>query len=302
MPIAFDPILKNPSVKTRTPCGSGEIDNLAGQFSATIPERLVEFWQTSNGAVLTGHNASILGTSEVTELLSVAGFGEWLLQAGFLPLLYDQESNYLCIALRAPLSPRVIYVLHDDSPKLLYRDADAFFAGCADLLASNSSAGLYFHDSNGDYGPDTARTADDLATANSLMQSKDDWFIPVAIQLLDSTCADEWNELLNGDRFARQDALTRLKSMSSMAAKRILDRDAKEFDAFANDVCNALTVAAMPFERRDTVVKIDRSGMDLNAFFGRRHIDNAIPRLVNWFKDVRDGNTPLDRPGHYMAD
>lgn len=300
--MTFDEILKDPTVKTQSPCESSEFDKLSRLFPVAIPKRLIEFWLLSNGAVLTGHGASILGTGEVAELLGLDGFGEWLLHAGFLPLVYDQESNYLCVAVRAPLSPRVVYILHDDSPKILYRDADALFRGCVDLLASEDFAGLYFHEANGDYGPDAARTPDDLATAKALTRSNDDWAIPIAIQLLDPTCTAEWHELLNGDRFARQDALARLKSMSSTAAKNILDRDAEDSDAFANDVCHALTLASMSFERRDTAVRIDGKWLDLNAFFGRRHIDNAIPRLVQWFKDVQEGNSPTDNPGHYMAD
>lgn len=302
MAMIFDEILKNPTVKTQSRCESDELDELLRLLNVPIPETLIEFWRLSNGALLTAHDASILGISEVSALLRLDGFGEWLLHAGFLPLVYDQESNYLCVAVNTPLSPRVIYVLHDDSPKILYRDVDALFKGCVDLLATEDSAKLYFCESIGDYGPDAPRTPDDLATARNLMQANGDWSIPIAIQLLDSTCIDEWHELLNGDRFARQDALTRLKSLSSMAAKKILDRDAKDRAAFADDVCHALKLAAMSFERGDTAVRVNRKWMDLNAFFSRRHIENAMPRLVKWFKDVQDGNTPTNHPGHYMVD
>lgn len=298
----FDQIVGNATVETQSPCEPTDLVKLQEQLSATIPSALVDFWQKSNGATFKHHDACILGTGEVFELLNLDGFGEWLLDAGFLPIVDDRESNYLCIALKAPLSPRIVYVLHDGSPKLLYQDIDALFEGCIELLASKDFAARYFHNADGDYKPDANRISNDIEAAKALMQSEDDWAISIAIQLLDSTCTVEWHELLNGDRFARQDALNRLRSLSSDAAKRILDRDAEDFEAFANSVCDALKLAAVPFERRQTAVRINRQWMDLNAFFGLRDIDNAMQKLVNWFMDVQNGATPADRPDNYFVD
>lgn len=299
---ALDRILKNPTVQTRPPCDLADLARLTAQISAPVPDGLAKFWRSSNGAIFSAHDAKILATHEVSELLHIDGFGTWLLDSGFLPFLYDEESNYIALAFKTPLEPRLIYVLHDDSPKVLYRNTESFFEGCNNLLLSADFAGLYFHMSDGDFGPDAVRTNNDLAAGKQLMQSAEDWHIAMAVQLLDATCTEEWNSLLNGDRFARQDALRRLRTMTSINAKNILASDAKAFDAFVAEVCGVLDGLGMRFEQKQGAVRINRHWMDLNAFFGRRHIKDAMPRLVDWFKDEEVGNMPTDRPGNYMAD
>ena len=40
----------------------------------------------------------------------------------------------------------------------------------------------------------------------------------------------------------------------------------------------------------------------LEFAFHRRHIPDALPRLMTWFRDQAEGRNPHDRPGHFMDD
>ena len=55
-------------------------------------------------------------------------------------------------------------------------------------------------------------------------------------------------------------------------------------------------------ERRDTVLQINGSWYELEGFFYRRHIPDAMPRLMAFFTDQAAGRNPHDRPGHFFAD
>jgi hypothetical protein len=301
---SIERLVRHPNVDTQPPCSNTDIDEVSARLHTALPAAIQRFWQSANGAKLAAHEAELLSSSQVMELLDVDVFGELLLQAGFLPLLYDQESNYVCAACRAPLAPRIVYVLHDDSPRVLYRNADSFFDGCLNLLASDTFSALYFHETRGDYGPTAPRNRDDHNAAQQLIESGGDWDIQIAIQLLDESCVDEWRALLNGDRIARQDALFRLKAIDSDGSRALLRRDSDDFGAFVTQVCDAASVAGISFNRNpeNTCIRVNRKWVDLNAFYGRRHIDNALRRLIDWLLDIRDGHQPTDRPGHYFAD
>ena len=298
-------LLSHQNVQARRPCNSTDIDAVDERLQMHIPAAVRVFWEASNGASLPEHDAEMLSTSEVLELFDIDVFGELLLESGFLPLLYDRESNYICAACNEPLAPRIIYVLHDGSPVVLYRNMESFLSGCLDLLASSDFSALFFHKTQGDFGSCEQRTIDDHKAARSLIESGEDWEVSMAIQLLDETCVDEWKGLLNGDRFARQDALIRLKQIGSDASRAILRSDSVEFDAFAAQVCDAAENAGIPVthnKKDPRCIRVNRRWVDLNAFFGRRHIDNAFPRLVDWLVDIRDGNNPNERPGNFMLD
>jgi hypothetical protein len=298
---SFDLILQNPTVETRPPCRDVEIDALEGQLSVMIPKVLRDFWKLSNGAVMKDHWATILGVGEVTDLLN-GEFADWWREAGFLPVLFDQEASYVCLALRAPLSARVVELQYFETVHLLYRDWASFFEGCVGLLETSNCAHGFFREENGDFGPDADRSADDLEAAALLMQSDEHWKSHLAIQLLDVNSTDAWRKLLNGEIFSRYEARGRLRCMSSTHAKQMLKQDTKEFDEFAMAVRQALENASIGFDYAIGHIWINGQGVDLNLFFGRRHIDNAIPRLLDWFWDVKNYKSPTERIGHYMAD
>ena len=298
---SFELILQNPSVETRPPCSDVEIDVLERQFSVLIPEVLKDFWKSSNGAVLKDHNGSLLGVGEVAELLS-GSFKEWWRDAGFLPLLFDQEASYVCMAVRAPMSPRVVELRYYETPHLLYRDWGALFESCVELLATSDCAHGYFYDKDCDFEPDADRSTEDLEAAAVLMQSDEDWKKYLAIQLLDVHSTNAWFELLNGSIFARHEARARLKRMSFKEAKQILKRDDIEFNEFKLAVRQALENSGIGLEYWHDHIGIHGKLIDLNNFYCRRHIDNAIPRLVNWFRDVKSGKEPTERAGPYMTD
>ena len=295
-------LLRHPAVEAQAPCSSDDVERLHSRLSAPIPSIALDFWRASNGATLSTHDADLLSIPEVLDLLAVDGFGDTLLVMGFLPLLYDRESNYVAASITPPLAPCIIYVQHDNSPTVLYRDTARFFVGCISMLESDDFAGLYLHTTHGDYEPAAPRSSVDHAAAKHLIASGDDWDISIAVQLLDESCQEEWNMLLNSDSYSRRDAIHRLESIQSDAALGLLRRDAEEFGKFVDRVCDAATDAGISVTQQEQAVRIHGRWIDLNAFFGRRHIDNAIPRLVSWLRYIEDGNTPTDRPGHFMTD
>jgi hypothetical protein len=285
---AFSQILDHTNVEIQSPCNFADLILLRNSISGSVPDTLIDFWLHSNGAKFTTHNAELLSITQVCDLLSINVFGDFLQNSGLLPILDDHESNYVCVTTKNPLAPHVIYLLHDDSPKVLYHNPDSFFKDCINLLSSDDVV-LYYYDTYGDYAPDAIREENDLITAKKLIQSGDDWKISIAVQLLDSNCLEEWNTVLNGNRFARQDALYRLNLMTTPAARDILNRDAREFDAFVKKVCDAATDAGVSLTRNNSAVCIRRQFIDFNAIFGDRHTENAVSRLVNWFKDIQKG-------------
>jgi len=55
-------------------------------------------------------------------------------------------------------------------------------------------------------------------------------------------------------------------------------------------------------QRSGTVLQVGGKWMELETFFYRRHIRDAMPRIINWFRDLIDERNPHDRPGHFMTD
>jgi hypothetical protein len=49
-------------------------------------------------------------------------------------------------------------------------------------------------------------------------------------------------------------------------------------------------------------MEIEGRGINIDVFFYRRRIENALPRLIDWVKDLRAGRDPHERPGHFFLD
>lgn len=91
--------------------------------------------------------------------------------------------------------------------------------------------------------------------------------------------------------------------MDDPAIRDPLARDRAAFDEFALAVASAARAAGLDsVELRDKFLKVGRGGMHLEYAFHRRHIPDALPRLMTWFKDQIMGRNPQDRPGHFLQD
>jgi hypothetical protein len=64
----------------------------------------------------------------------------------------------------------------------------------------------------------------------------------------------------------------------------------------------AVAAIAALREQKSAVLKIGGKWMNLEAFFHRRNVPNAMPRMISWFEDLLAGRNPHNRPGHFMAD
>jgi hypothetical protein len=54
--------------------------------------------------------------------------------------------------------------------------------------------------------------------------------------------------------------------------------------------------------RNGVTLQVGGKWMNLEGFFHRRNIPNAVPRMVAWFEDLIAKRNPHDRPGHFMSD
>jgi hypothetical protein len=279
------------------------IDALATRFGASFPDSLLKIWRAGNLA-LEALDAHIPGPSEILQLIEDGAWAGQLLTRGFVPVLDDHQSNYLAAIVQPPLAYRVAHLPHDDGSRLLYRDLNAFAKALLDVLDAGESADLFFHETEGDYPPDAPRPESDQDAARTLMATdgtQEEW--NYAAQLLDASNLPEWARLLETDHFVRRDVVARLRQMQSPAIQELLKRDQLSFDAFAHQAAEAARKAGLKVgEQRKDVLQVGGKWMNLEAFFHRREIPNAMPRMIAWFEDLIAGRNPHDRPGHFMSD
>lgn len=277
---------------------------LAGRFGVTFPDLLLRLWAT-DGVALDALGAHVPGPTELLAAFENGNtWGDWLVGRGVVPVLDDHQSNYLVAAVRGPLAPRVVLLPHDDSSRVLYRTVDGFAAALLRALDAGESADVFFHAAEGDYAPDAPRPPEDQDAARALLATAGadgEW--NSAIQLLDTTNLAEWERVLETDHFVRRDAVARMRRMSSPEIRALLSRDRRAFATFAREVVKAARAAGLPVgEQRDDALNVGGRWMNLDGFFYRRSIPDALPRLVAWFEDAVAGRNPHDRPGHYLAD
>jgi hypothetical protein len=296
---AFDRLLSRNDIGLRTPASQAEIVAIEKHYGATLPEPLVKFWRMSGGVELSTLHADIPGPTEIRE---VEGPGaQWLVYRGFLPIFDDHESNYLAVLVRQPLAFRVSYLPHDDGSRLIYRDLDGFAHAVINALDRGKAE---FHKVEGDYPPDSFRPASDQAAARELLATngdKEEW--NYAIQLLDASNLTEWERVLETDHFIRRDAVARMRQMTEPAVRDLLRRDEQAFEEFVAAVAAAARATGLQVGKRtDTAMEIEGRGINIDVFFYRRRIENALPRLIDWVKDLRAGRDPHERPGHFFLD
>jgi hypothetical protein len=125
-----------------------------------------------------------------------------------------------------------------------------------------------------------------------------------AAQLLDAANLTEWARLLETDHFVRRDVVARMRQMQAPAIRELLLRDQLAFNDFARAAAEAARGAGLDVGERmeGECLRVGRKWMDLEGFFYRRNIRDAIPRMIAWFKDSIAGRDPHDRTDHFMVD
>jgi hypothetical protein len=301
---SVDGLLSRGDVANGEPAPRASIDDLARRFEAVLPVSLIALWGATDGLSLESLDAHILGPTEVIRMIDKESWPPGLVDQGFLPLLDDHQSNYVTVCVREPLAFRVVHLPHDDESRLLYRDVDSFIHALIEALDRCEPACLFFHDADGDYLPDAPRNQVDQRAAQSLMATdgkRDEW--NYAAQLLDASNLAEWATLLETDHFVRRDVVARMEKMREPAIRDLLRRDRVAFKEFAIRVAEAAREAGLEVGRLERgALQIGGSWMNLECFFHRRNIPDAIPRMLAWFEDLIAGRNPHDRPGHFMSD
>lgn len=281
-----------------------DIVALERSCNAPIPKALERLWQISDGAPLDALRARILGPKEILNLLADDPWEKMFKARALLPFLDDNESNYLAVSMRSPLSFRVLHLPHDDGSRLLYKSIESCFDALLAAMESGDTADIFIHETAGDYPAEGPRSLEDQNAAKSLLNKAhvlDEW--NHAIQLLDASNLDEFAKVLETDHFIRRDALERMRNMQSPAIQELLQRDGSAFECFVSDVRFASQAAGIEVgERQDDALMIAGQWYNLEAFFYRRKIAQGMPRMMDWIQDRLNGENPYHRPGNFMTD
>jgi hypothetical protein len=296
-------LLAHEAVTTGDPAPRADIDAVSRQLDAPLPDLLIQLWRRSDGIVLEPVDCHVPGPSEVLQALEENAWFD-LSQRGLLPILDDHQSNVLAVFVRGPRAFRVAHLPHDDGSRLIYRDVESSFRALIDCANHGDSADSYFYEAQGDYPPDQPRPEDDQEAAKELIAGPhelDEW--NHAVQLLDAGNIAEWRRLLETDHFVRRDARERMGKMSSASIKALLAEDQKAFESFVSQAAEAARQAGLKVGRQERdVLQVGGKWMSMEGFFHRRHIPNAVPRMIAWFEDLIAGRDPHLRTGHFMAD
>ena len=295
--------LKHADVVRGDAAAASTIEALAARYRATFPEPLLRIWGAGD-LWLETLDAHVPGANEILQLVEKGGWPAELLARGLVPVLNDHQSNYLAVMVRSPLAFRVVHVPHDNGTRMLYRDLDGFAKGMLEALGAGKSADVFLHATQGDYPPGGTRPQGDQDAARILLASDgsgEEW--NYAAQLLDEGNLYEWARLLETEHFVRRDVLARLRQLQSPAIRELLSQDRHAFVEFARQVAEAARDSGLKVgERRDGVLRVEGSWMNLDAFYHRRRIPDAMPRMMAWFQDLIARRDPRERPGNFMND
>jgi hypothetical protein len=300
----IDQLLSHNSIVKNDPAPQSEIDAVVHCFELPLPESLLKLWRASAGLTISRLRVDLLRPAEVWELVGGSpGIEAWR-AIGYLPVFYDRQSNYLTMVAKRPLAFRLAYVPHDDGSRLVYSNFDSCLSNLLRVVDDDCDSHAFFAGIQGDYPPDGSRSREDQEAGRDLLCTPNlygEW--NYAVQLLDSGNLKEWGRLLETDHFVRRDVRARMRQMQSPAISELLQNDQRAFDDVAASVIGAARQAGFDVGRRKAdVVQISGKWMNLDGFFHRRKIPNAMQRMVDWIDDQRQGRNPHHRPGHFMAD
>ena len=305
MPDVIDELLAQPGVRRAAPASMQQIEQVEQWYQAELPPTLARLWIASDGVALDPIGGDILGA---TDLLNFAAnpAGQWMVERSFVPILFDRQADYLGMLIRPPLAYRSVYLAHDDAiPRLRYREPESCLRALLDAVRRGQGAWSLMVENPGDYAGDAARPVEDQIAARELMATDnghEEWYY--AIQLLDETNYDAWEKMLaTPDPFVRAQVTARMAKLQSIDLQALLAKDQAALSQFVTQVLQSAREAGLAIEMRDgSAVLIGQNWVYLEAFYPRRAIPNAIPRLVTWLQDQADGRNPEDRPGNFMAD
>ena len=300
-------LAQHPGVVITGTASPAAVVELERKFGVPMPDDLRQLWSLGVKFELRGLRASLLGPEDVLRLTMAQGFnfGEMILSRGFLPVFDNHHSDYLVILLRGPAAFRVAMLPHDDGSYLRFRSFQSLGSKLLQAMESEAAADEFLYERRtGDYADNAPRTGEDDIAGKALLATdgrNEEW--NHAAQLLAPDSIDEWRRLLDTEHFVRQDVLRRLRSMNDPRIHELLKQDRQEFEAFVDAVkIEALARGHVVGDSQRDVLQVNGSWYQMETFFYRRNIPNALPRLMDWFHDQANSQNPHHRPGNYMAD
>lgn len=298
-------LLSLDGVRAAAPASEETLVEISRALGASLPDVIVRLWRTTDGLALEPLDAHILGAREALGLITETDWRNALTPRGFLPIVDDHQANYCAVVVKEPLACRVAHVPHDDATRLLYRDFDACVGAIIDGMNGDESLDGLLYRTDGDFDPDTPRSIEDQRAARALIATDgghEEW--NYAAQLLDATNVAEFAVLLETGHFVRREVRARMQQMSSPAIKALLKQDETEFSDFVYLFTAAAKAAGLKVgalqERK--VLQVNGRWIDLEGYFHRRKIPDAIQRMIAWLQDQSAGRDPRKRIGHFMAD
>ena len=317
------------AIKTNRPATDDEIQAVEKLFERPVPAEMRELWKRSSKIDLPDAQASIYSPVEIYDWLTnpkyCSKFQGGVLRYKLLPLLNDHESNFVAAAIGEPLSPRILWVPHDDGPDFIYRSMLPFFASLIDMITRNEEyvqsqktmededdeeriycATIYYINRvanlQHDYHPNAPRTIEDSRDAKLLLERNNDVDDNLAIQLLGPDDILEWKRTIEKNSHLRYRVLTRLRSINHPTIQELLAEDSRQFQAFSKDLLDEVKKAGYSTATiQDSTLeiklpnKLRTNPYYLDVFFCIRHKPDAVPRIARWIDDKIAGKDPRER-------
>jgi hypothetical protein len=217
-----------------------------------------------------------------------------LAEFGYLPFVYDNNSNYLLLQTHSPLAPRVFHFEHDGQLKIIYIDFDSFLKTLTKMLDAEdfSFDEFYLHQFTEDVletdCPKTGkRSKKDQEDALELLKTDGknlEWNF--AIQLLNEEVLEPWQFLLETNHFVRRDAVERLSKSESPAMKELFKKDQETFNAYVQSVIDAARAEGLKVDDKPqgTALRIEGQGISLEHFYWLRNTKDVIAEIIAMFK------------------
>ena len=304
MTVIIEELLKHAQEGAGNPSSTSEIEEIERRFGGPVPDSLKKLWQYRQPLSFPKVDAHVLSPAEIISLIERLYGPSPVITRGFLPVLDDHQSNYVALCMRKPLEPRIVYIPHDDGSRLLYRNFDGLVSGLISAIKKRRLTDIFFNETAGDYPVQGERTPEDHAAARQLLltDGKLEQFNH-AMQLLDERNLSEWAKLIELNGRVRYHALLRMKKMKSLEIRKLLKQDQINLEVFCAEVLAAVIGAGHKASSEELgSLEIGEESWDLEMFYFRRHIPNAIPRILLWIEDQLADRNPHDRPGHFMMD
>lgn len=286
-------LLRAEGVVAAPPATDEAIAEVAKLSGAELPAEVLTLWRSANGIELESIDAEILSCEAAAKVLRDSACARAFVENGLLPLVHDHQSNYCALALREPLAPRVLFVPHDDGPKLLYARLDSCLRAVLAGIGSGDSLDILLHETDGDYAPDQRRSPSDQAAARALMATpgeRNEWIF--ATQLLDESNLDEFARLLETDHFVRRDVRDRMQKMQAPEIRKLLGRDRKAFESFSADLATAASAAGLKVKAasRSEVLNVGGIFIELEGFFHQRNQPDAMSKAIARIRELIQRN------------